>query len=73
MLLTICVSQILQDFERFDIRVYPTAHAEDRDHIGEIEKHMPFAVVASDDFVDVGGKKVRARRYRWGVVEGKAR
>ncbi|KAJ3053098.1 Septin-6 [Rhizophlyctis rosea] len=60
---------ILRDFERYDIRIYPTAHAEDREQLVELERHMPFAVVASDDFVDVGGKKVRGRTYRWGVVE----
>ncbi|KAJ3295882.1 Septin-6 [Borealophlyctis nickersoniae] len=60
---------LLRDFERHDIRVYPTAHAEDREQILELERHMPFAVVGSDDFIDVGGKKVRGRKYRWGFVE----
>lgn len=31
---------------------------------------MPFAVVGSNTFIDVGGKKVRGRAYPWGVVEG---
>ncbi|KAJ3334226.1 hypothetical protein HDU76_006598 [Blyttiomyces sp. JEL0837] len=60
---------ILKDFERHDIRAYPTFHAEDREHVAEVERYMPFAVIGSDDFVDVGGKKVRGRTYRWGVVE----
>jgi septin family protein len=63
---------ILRDFEKFDIRVYPTSHAEDRDEISELEKHMPFAVVGSDEFVescDGSGKLVRGRKYRWGNVE----
>lgn len=33
---------------------------------------MPFAVIGSDDFVEVGGKKVRGRAYRWGSVEGES-
>ncbi|TPX72295.1 hypothetical protein SpCBS45565_g00646 [Spizellomyces sp. 'palustris'] len=60
---------ILRDFERHDIRVYPTAHAEDRETLVDLERYMPFAVIGSDDFIDVGGKKVRGRSYRWGSVE----
>ncbi|KAI8812142.1 CDC10 protein [Cladochytrium replicatum] len=60
---------ILKDFETHDIRIYPTAHAEDRETVIDIERFMPFAVMGSDTFADVGGKKVRARVYRWGIVE----
>ncbi|KAJ3115652.1 hypothetical protein HDU96_000270 [Phlyctochytrium bullatum] len=60
---------ILKDFEKHDIRAYPSFHAEDRENIAEFERFMPFAVIGSDDFVEVGGKKVRGRTYRWGVVE----
>ncbi|KAI9364880.1 Septin-domain-containing protein [Zopfochytrium polystomum] len=60
---------ILKDFERHDIRVYPSHHAEDRENVPEIERFMPFSVVGSEDYVDVAGKKVRGRSYRWGVVE----
>ena len=31
---------------------------------------MPFAVVGSNATIEVQGKKVRGRRYPWGVVEG---
>ncbi|KAI8806403.1 septin [Cladochytrium replicatum] len=60
---------VLNDFETHDIRIYPTSHAEDRETTTDIERFMPFAVMGSDKFVDIGGKKVRARVYRWGVVE----
>lgn len=30
---------------------------------------MPFAIVGSEDVVEIGGRKVRARQYPWGVVE----
>ncbi|KAI8854762.1 Septin-type guanine nucleotide-binding (G) domain-containing protein [Chytridium lagenaria] len=60
---------ILKDFEKHDIRVYPTFHAEDRENISEYERFMPFAIIGSDDFIEVGGKKVRGRTYRWGSVE----
>ncbi|KAI9350203.1 septin B [Obelidium mucronatum] len=60
---------ILKDFQRYDIRVYPTHHSDERETVAEIEKHMPFAVIGSDDFIEVDGKKVRGRSYRWGSVE----
>ncbi|KAI8612621.1 Septin-domain-containing protein [Chytriomyces sp. MP71] len=60
---------ILKDLNRYDIRIYPTHHADDRDHLSKFEKYIPFGVVASDDYIEKGGKKVRARKYRWGVVE----
>lgn len=30
---------------------------------------MPFAVIASDEEVVVNGRKVRARKYPWGIIE----
>ena len=35
------------------------------------ETTLPFAIVASNEFVMIGNKKVRARQYPWGIVEGK--
>ena len=32
---------------------------------------MPFAVIGSRDEVEINGKKIRARLYPWGTVEGK--
>ncbi|KAJ3348386.1 Septin-6 [Entophlyctis luteolus] len=63
---------ILKDFQRHDIRVYPTFHSDERETVAEIEKRMPFAVIGSDEFIEspIGsGRKVRGRRYRWGAVE----
>jgi septin 7 len=31
---------------------------------------MPFAVIGSEAVHDMSGKKVRGRRYPWGIVEG---
>lgn len=33
------------------------------------QNELPFALCGSTTFVDVGGKKVRGRKYAWGVVE----
>merc|ERR1712025_437411 len=34
-----------------------------------MNNHLPFAVVGSNDFIKVGNKNVRARQYPWGVVQ----
>ncbi|KAJ3276867.1 hypothetical protein HDV01_002922 [Terramyces sp. JEL0728] len=60
---------ILRDFEQYDIRAYPTFHAEDREFISELEQHIPFTVIGSDKLINVSGKMVRGRSYRWGNVE----
>ncbi|KAJ8324897.1 hypothetical protein BDV3_004558 [Batrachochytrium dendrobatidis] len=60
---------ILRDFGTYDIRVYPNHHAEDRDFVPNIERYIPFTVIGSDSLVNVGGKEVRGRSYRWGTVE----
>ncbi len=31
---------------------------------------LPFAVIGSNTMIEVDGRKVRARQYPWGVVEG---
>ncbi|CAG8446017.1 9294_t:CDS:10 [Scutellospora calospora] len=49
--------------------IFPTAYPDDRESVEDLEKYIPFTVIGSDQFVDVGGKKVRGRSYRWGVVE----
>lgn len=35
-----------------------------------MRQKAPFAVVGSNTLVEVDGKKVRGRKYPWGVVEG---
>lgn len=37
----------------------------------ELKAAAPFAVVASDVVLEVGGKRVRGRQYPWGIVDGK--
>ncbi|KAJ3071280.1 hypothetical protein HDU98_005590 [Podochytrium sp. JEL0797] len=66
---TLYKRSILKDLTRYDIRVYPSHHAEDRDHVAKYEKYMPFALIGSDDYIEKDGQKVRARKYGWGAVE----
>lgn len=35
-----------------------------------IQQRVPFAVIGSNTLLDVNGKKVRCRKYPWGIVEG---
>lgn len=35
-----------------------------------MKQRVPFAVVGSNTTVEVDGKKVRGRKYPWGIVEG---
>lgn len=37
----------------------------------ELKECIPFAVVGSQNILDVGGKKIRGRQYPWGIVDGK--
>ncbi|CAG8598089.1 1122_t:CDS:10, partial [Ambispora leptoticha] len=60
---------ILRDIEANNIKIFPTAYPDDRESVEDLEKYIPFTVIGSDNFVDVDGKKVRGRTYRWGVVE----
>ena len=35
-----------------------------------LRDRVPFAVVGSNTVIEVDGRKIRGRRYPWGVVEG---
>jgi len=40
------------------------------DWAGGLQSKVPFAVIGSEKEHDVGGKKVRGRKYPWGIIEG---
>ncbi|KAL1627886.1 Cell division control protein 11 [Diplodia seriata] len=66
---------VMEDIEHYRIPVYNFPYDIEEDDEDTVEENaelrglMPFAIVGAEDFVDVGGKKVRARQYPWGVVE----
>ncbi|KAK3825822.1 MAG: Septin-domain-containing protein [Benniella sp.] len=62
-------SLLLRDLEAHEIKTFPTSYPEEVDGAEELIKHIPFSVIGSDSFAVVGGRQVRARSYRWGVVE----
>ncbi|KAJ3082115.1 hypothetical protein HK102_001911 [Quaeritorhiza haematococci] len=66
--------RILEDIAFNKIQIYqpPMYDNDDPETITEnkeIISRIPFAVVGSDREVEVNGKKVRGRKYPWGVIE----
>ncbi|ORZ28601.1 Septin-domain-containing protein [Lobosporangium transversale] len=62
-------SLLLRDLEEYQIRTFPSSYPDEVDDAEELLKHIPFSVIGSDSFALVGNMKVRARSYRWGIVE----
>lgn len=66
---------VMEDIEHYRIPVYNFPYdmeEDDEDTVeenGELRSLMPFAIVGSEETVDIGGRKIRARQYPWGVVE----
>ncbi|POW08429.1 hypothetical protein PSTT_07495, partial [Puccinia striiformis] len=67
--------RIMQDIEHYQIPIYnfPFDAEEDDDEIiaenSELRASLPFALVGSEEEVEVGGELIRARKYPWGIVE----
>ncbi|RAH84842.1 septin spn3 [Aspergillus japonicus CBS 114.51] len=66
---------IMEDIEHYRIPVYNFPYDIEEDDEDTVEENaelrglMPFAIVGSDELIEIDGKKVRARQYPWGVVE----
>uniref|UniRef100_A0A1B0FL29 Septin n=1 Tax=Glossina morsitans morsitans TaxID=37546 RepID=A0A1B0FL29_GLOMM len=54
---------------KVNIYEYPTNDDGVTDVNQNINNHVPFAVVGSNEFVNVGNKQMRARQYPWGIVQ----
>merc|ERR1712029_805627 len=63
--------KIMSELVNNGVQIYqfPTDDETICDRNKEMNGHLPFAVVGSNDFVKVGSKMVRARQYPWGVVQ----
>ncbi|GAA5845710.1 hypothetical protein JCM3766R1_001144 [Sporobolomyces carnicolor] len=67
--------RIMDDIEYYGIPVYnfPYDVEEDDEETiqdnSELRAMMPFAIVGSEEEVEVNGEPIRARRYPWGIVE----
>jgi cell division control protein 11 len=60
---------IMEDIEHYRIPVYNFPYDVEEDDEETVEENavlwgmMPFAIVGSEEFVEIGGRKVRARQY----------
>jgi len=68
--------RIMEDVEHYGIPVYnfPYDVEEDDEETvadnSELRALLPFAIVGSEEEIDIGGGEIiRARRYPWGIVE----
>ncbi|MCJ1231667.1 hypothetical protein MMC12_008346 [Toensbergia leucococca] len=66
---------VMEDIEHYRIPIYNFPYDIEEDDEDTVEENselrglMPFAIVGSDEVIEVGGRRVRARQYPWGVVE----
>lgn len=66
---------VMEDIEHYRIPVYNFPYDIEEDDEDTVEENaelrglMPFAIVGSEDVIEIGGRQVRARQYPWGVVE----
>ncbi|KAK1979190.1 Septin-domain-containing protein [Colletotrichum cereale] len=66
---------IMEDIEHYRIPIYNFPYDVEEDDEDTIEENaelrgmIPFAIVGSEEFVEIGGRRVRARQYPWGIVE----
>lgn len=65
----------MEDIEHYNVPVYNFPYdveEDDEDTIAdnsELRAMLPFAIIGSEEEIEVGGELVRARRYPWGIVE----
>ncbi|KAF2188031.1 putative septin AspA [Zopfia rhizophila CBS 207.26] len=66
---------VMEDIAHYRIPIYDFPYDIEEDDEDTIEENaelrglMPFAIVGSEEVVEICGRKVRARQYPWGVVE----
>ncbi|KAI9564217.1 putative septin-7 isoform X1 [Daphnia sinensis] len=64
--------QVLNEIAQHKIKIYEFPDVDDeelRKSQRALRERVPFAVVGSNTVVEVDGRKIRGRRYPWGVVE----
>ncbi|KAF2363981.1 Septin-type guanine nucleotide-binding (G) domain [Trinorchestia longiramus] len=59
--------QIINEIHQHKIKIYEFPE-EEGDNI-KLKQRVPFAVVGSNVTTEIDGKKVRGRKYPWGIVE----
>lgn len=68
-----CTFQILNEISQHKIKIYEFPDTEDEEETKlhkVLKDRVPFAVVGSNTVIEVDGKKIRGRKYPWGIAEG---
>jgi len=68
-----CTLQILNEISQHKIKIYEFPDTEDEEETKlhkVLKDRVPFAVVGSNTVIEVDGKKIRGRKYPWGIAEG---
>lgn len=67
--------QILNEIAQHKIKIYDFPEPLDDEEEAKVSRQLrcrvPFAIVGANSVVEIDGRKVRGRRYPWGVAEGK--
>jgi cell division control protein 11 len=67
--------RVMEDIEHYDVPIYNFPYdVEDDDEEtvqdnSELRAMLPFAIVGSEEEIEIEGEPVRARVYPWGIVE----
>ncbi|TFK44276.1 GTP binding protein [Crucibulum laeve] len=67
--------RVMEDIDHYDIPIYNFPYDVEEDDEESIQDNMelramlPFAIVGSEEEIEIDGQLVRARIYPWGVVE----
>lgn len=73
--LTDVKKMVMEDINHYQIPIYNFPYDIEEDDDETIEENaalrslLPFALVGSDEIVELSGKKILARMYPWGIVE----
>ena len=66
--------QILNEIAQHKIKIYdfpePLEDEEEAKALKLLRTRVPFAVVGANAIIEIDGRKVRGRRYPWGIAEG---
>lgn len=66
--------QILNEIAQHKIKIYdfpePLEDEEEAKVLRQLRSRVPFAIVGANSVVEIEGRKVRGRKYPWGIAEG---
>lgn len=69
--------QILNEIAQHKIKIYdfpePLEDEEEAKALRQLRTRVPYAVVGANAIIEVDGRKVRGRKYPWGIAEGELR